>query len=74
VCDQSIYQFGWHFGLWGKGQNKRATWHAPAATPGNSGMHQANAAAAGSGQHCVKEFSPTIHRRGRDILIPQEAR
>ena len=27
VCGQPIYQFGWHIDLWGKGPNKRATWH-----------------------------------------------
>jgi hypothetical protein len=27
VCGQPVYQFGWHIDLWGKGPNKRATWH-----------------------------------------------
>jgi hypothetical protein len=27
VCGQHVYQFGWHIDLWGKGRNKRATWH-----------------------------------------------
>jgi hypothetical protein len=27
VCGQPVYQFGWHIDLWGRGPNKRATWH-----------------------------------------------
>ena len=27
VCGQRVYHFGWHVDLWGKGPNKRATWH-----------------------------------------------
>jgi hypothetical protein len=27
VCGEPVYQFGWHVDLWGKGRNKRATWH-----------------------------------------------
>jgi hypothetical protein len=27
VCGEPIYQFGWHVDLWGKGPNKRASWH-----------------------------------------------
>jgi hypothetical protein len=56
VCGQSIYQFGWHVGLWGKGQNKRATWHCACGNAWQFWNAPANAAAACSGQHCVKEF------------------
>src|SRR6516162_1346737 len=27
VCGEPVYQFGWHVDLWGKGRNKRASWH-----------------------------------------------
>jgi hypothetical protein len=27
VCGQRVYHFGWHVDLWGKGPNKRASWH-----------------------------------------------
>jgi hypothetical protein len=27
VCGEPVYQFGWHVDLWGKGRNRRASWH-----------------------------------------------
>jgi len=27
VCGQPVYDFGWHFDLWGRGSNRKAQWH-----------------------------------------------